>query len=161
MRASGVAETEQGAFADRDLVYRKCETATFAPRQIAEWVDQIHRALWNSKTWSQFRRRMPPEEYVRLMKSEFDEIGEPRPADRAKFEATMISGVGDGDYPPWLAQRMADWIPLDLLEKYATNEASVLNGNFWEILEEDAEKFANELRALGYTVTEMPDSEFY
>jgi hypothetical protein len=156
-----MAETEQGAFADRDLVYRKCETATFAPRQIAEWVDQIHRALRHSKTWLQFRKLMPPDEYTRLMKEQFDEDDEPRPADRAKFEASMISGVGDGDYPPWLAQRMAEWIPLHLLEKYATYEASRLNGDFWEIPEDDAESLANELRELGYTVTEMPDSEFY
>ena len=146
---------------ERDLVYRTDAMAVFAPRWIAERVDQIHRALWSSTTWGEFRSLMPHDEYERVMYRQFDEDGTDRPNDEQAFEATMIWGVGDGDYPPWLAQNMADWIPLVLLEKYGSYETSRLNGDYWEIPEENAENLAEELRALGYTVTEMPDSKFY
>lgn len=65
--------------ADRDLVYRKCGTATFAPRHLAEWVDQIHEALGQSKTWGEFRKLMPADEYQRFMNQTFDENDEERP----------------------------------------------------------------------------------
>ena len=155
-----MAEIEQQAAGERDLVYRKCETATFAPRELAEWVDQIHYALDQSKTWGQFRKLMPPDEYERFMKETFDEDDEPRPSARARFDASM-TGVESGDYPPWLAPMMDQWIPRQLLDKYATKVATTLNGDYWHIEEEDADSLAEELRALGYRVTELPDSAFY
>jgi hypothetical protein len=160
VRYSKMAEIEQGAPGERDLVYRKCGTATFAPRKLAEYVDQIHHAISQSNTWGQFRKLMPSDEYQRFMKEHFDENDEPRPPARAKFDAGT-TGLESGDYPPWLAPMMDRWIPRDLLDKYATKEATTLNGDYWEIQEEDADSLAGELRALGYRVTELPNSEFY
>lgn len=144
-----------------DLVYRAIEIAVFAPRVLAERMDQIHRALSHSKTWRQFKKNMPPDEYEEVMRQEFDEAGERRPNLSDAFNASSISGVGDGDYPRWLAPNMDEWIPLDLLEKYATREATTINGDYWDIPETEAAGLAKELRSRGYKVTEECELEFY
>lgn len=145
---------------DRHLVYKKCENAVFAPRRLAEWVSQIYSAISDSRTWGEFRVAMPADEYARIMEDQFDREDEPRPSDDSTFEPTVIWGVGDGDYPPFLAQSMDKWIPSHLLQQYATIQQTAVNGDFWEILEEDADKLADDLRALGFYVTEAPELVF-
>ena len=145
---------------ERNLFYRAVESAVFAPKSLAEKTDRINRALNKSKTWGGFRRRMPPDEYEELMRQEFDEVDEERPDASEWFDSSSISGYSDGDYPDWLQPRMDEWLPVDLLRKYAKRERSTINGDFWHIPESKASALARELRTRGYRVTKKPDLEF-
>jgi len=145
---------------DTNLVYRAVESAVFAPKSLAEKTDRINRALNKSKTWGGFRRRMPPDEYEDLMREQFDEADEERPDASELFDSDSIYGHAEGDYPPWLQPRMDEWLPLDLLRKYAKREGSTINGDYWHIPEAKASALARELRSRGYKVTKKPDLEF-
>jgi len=114
---------------ETNLVYRAVESAVFAPKSLAEKIDRINRALDKSKTWGGFRRRMPPAEYEDLMREQFDEANEERPDASEWFDSNSIHGYSEGNYPPWVQPRMDEWLPLDLLRKYAKRERSTINGD--------------------------------
>jgi hypothetical protein len=104
---------------------------------------------------------MPKGDYEQLMTQQFDEDGEERPSSSAPFESTDIGGYADGDYPMWLQPMMDQWLPADLLRKYASNESTMLNGSYWAIAKENVDALVTELRARGFVVTEAPELEFY
>jgi len=99
-----------------DIVYRVgsdgFDSALFADRDTAEYVAQIRKALYQSKTWGEFRRNLPDGEWENLQWS-LDDVSEDEP-----FKADDIPGHADGDYPKWLRQSQLDWFPKDLIEKY-------------------------------------------
>jgi hypothetical protein len=143
------------------LYYRVVEEAVFAPEDVALENHRIHEALETSRTWGDLKDTMPPEAYEELIRSQFDEDGEPRPAPFDIFNADKISGYSDGDYPPWLQPMMDQWIPRDLLTKYGSLAASVLNGNYWVIPASNVAGMVEDLRLQGFVVTERPDLKFY
>lgn len=52
----------------RDLVYGELNgNLLFIPRDRAEYLAAIHRALWSSSTWGEVRDRMPPGAYEELV----------------------------------------------------------------------------------------------
>ena len=142
------------------LLYRVVEEAVFAPADIARRMDRVFRAIEASKTWGGLARRMPKEDYEQLMRQQFDEDGEPRPPASARFESTDIGGYADGDYPIWLQAIMDQWLPVDLLKKYASKESTMLSGSYWAIAEENVAALVADLRARGFVVTEASELEF-
>ena len=120
----------------------------FAARDAAERVAQIRKALYNSKTWGQFRANLPDGEWEENLEFRFEEA----PGDGEPFTADSVPGHADGDYPEWLMQTQLDWFPPELIEKYGQVETSVLNGEMLELPADKAEVIVAELRAMGYTV---------
>jgi len=138
-----------------DIVYRVggdgYEGALFAERDSAERVAQIRRALRESTTWGQFRAALPDDEWEDDLqyRFEFDED----PADDEPFHGDMVPGYADGDYPEWLRQSQLDWMPRELIEKYAGEvSTTVLNGEVLDLPGYRAEEIAEDLRALGHRV---------
>lgn len=140
----------------------------FAPPERAMFIDQIHRAIEESNTWGEFRKRLPAGEYEKLYQEQFssdpEEIAEypdsREPRDDEKFPRD-VPGYCDGDYPPWLAQEQHQYLPRDVLKEFATREDSFLNGFFWRLDPSRAELIVNRLRSLGYIVERRDDLKFW
>lgn len=154
---------------ERVLYYRQGHDGglVFAPPERALFIDQIHRAIEDSATWGEFRKRMPAGEYQRLYEdiyssdpevlAEDEDAREPRDDEPFSHE---VPGYSDGDYPPWLAQQQHRYLPRDVLEEFATEDSSALNGPFWRIDPARTELIVERLRGLGYKVERRDDLKF-
>lgn len=136
-----------------DIVYRVggdgYQCALFAKRANAERVAQAFTALRESKTWGEFRARLPFGEWERELEYRFEEV----PADDAPFHRDMVPGYAQGDYPEWLRKSALEWFPPELIEKYAGSlEYTMLNGEALELPASRAEEIAADLRAMGHRV---------
>lgn len=148
---------------------RDGSTMTFAPPEIAEETDRIYRAITESQTWGEFRRRMPPQEYASLFDESFstdpEELAEDPdlapPANDAKFSCERVPGFCDGDYPRWIAGEQERYVPLEILRKFARREGTFLNGSFWEIPIARRDEILAALRAYGYELHEREDLAFW
>ena len=153
----------------REVSFGHDPALVFAPADVAEEVDCIHRAIARSKTWGEFRHRMPAQAYTDLYVDYFsDEPGvieeEPNavpPADDAPFSSDSVPGYCDGDYPLWIASVQERFLPRDMLQEYGTREDSFLNGPCWRIYSPRREAILGALRARGYEVTERADLNFW
>jgi hypothetical protein len=133
----------------------------FAEAGEAEHIHRIHFALENSKTWADFRRLMPTDEYAKIMEIlEENLAGDPAPSESDPFDGGLVPGYYDGDYPKWLQQSMHETLPAELLERFAIRESSVLNGPYWSIDEAHERAIVSELRRLGHTVERRDDLSF-
>ena len=143
----------------------------FAEADQAEHVSRIHRALSLSSSWGQFRRDMPSDALAELMPrilenlewedDEDHEEAPPLPEDEAPFDSSMIPGYDEGDYPEWLQASMHEVLPPELLQKFAEERSSVLNGLYWHIVPNNEEALVSDLRAQGFEVTRRDDLTFY
>jgi len=131
------------AYAGEDVIYATPERAVFHSR--------VEHALWDSKTWAEFRRVMPRKEYSRLLRELFDENDEPRPRGSDAFDVSQIPGAEESDYPGWLLQEMLHGVlPNDILEKYGQYSESFVSGPCVSIRPEDLDEVNAELERRGY-----------
>jgi hypothetical protein len=155
----------------RVLYFRRAPHDTylvFAPPERALYIDQIHRAIEESSTWGEFRKRLPAGEYHKLYEDQFssdpDVIAEDEntrePEDGEGFPRD-VPGYCDGDYPPWLAQEQAKYLPADVLKEFATRDQSVINGSFWRVDAARAKLIIERLTNLGYKVEQREDLKFW
>jgi hypothetical protein len=149
--------------------------AVFASAEDAIRSEAIHGALEESKTWGEFKSRLPEGEWdtveERLSEhygypddGEDDEADEDRPRWEdacAPFSAEEIPGFSDGDYPPWLQQCLDEVLPAEVLAQYAERKSSIFNGDFWFIPNERADEVAEALRQRGYEVEEAGFLRFF
>ena len=133
----------------------------FAESERAEEISEMHSALQSSKTWGELKSKLDPEEYERIVSARFDDNDEPRPESSEPFDRDEVPGYCDGDYPDWLQQEMDFCLPEEILEKYATDEVTSLNGNYYHIEEEHEEAICRDLRAMGFKVIKREDLYFY
>ena len=122
----------------------------FAEPDRATLIAKIHSAINSSKTWGQFRSAMPRDEYSKIVRTHFDDNGEPRPKSTDPFSSDFVPGWSDGDYPPWLQQEVGRILPRDVLLRFGEHCTSVLNGGFWLIPEERLRDICDALRARGW-----------
>lgn len=132
----------------------------FAMEDRARRVARIHEAIRKSKTWADFRRDMPRQEYSEILRI-FDDEGEPRPKGTDEFSAEILRGWSDGDYPPWLQSEMSRLIPEHILERFGKRKSTPLNGSYWSIPPEAAESMCAELSAIGWKIEHAPDMPFW
>ena len=146
----------------RILFYRMIDlngsTLVFASPDQAVEHDQIHRALVESKTWREFRRRMPRKEYARLCR-ENPELRDY--ADDDEFGSGDIRGVEDAEYPRSIAAIQDSVLPLDLLAEFATHQDAFNCSGWWRIAPERKDELFATLRDRGIKVVERKDLEFY
>jgi hypothetical protein len=140
----------------------------FAPPERALFVDQIHRAIQESTTWGEFRRRMPASEYQQLFEDIFssdpevlaEAEDEHEPADEEPFTSDCVPGFSEGDYPPWLAPEQDSCLPSELLEEFATRADTFVNGSFWRLDLKNVTLIVERLRVLGYQAEQREDLKF-
>jgi len=133
----------------------------FAEPGRATLIAKIHTAIESSKTWGQFRNAMPREAYSQIVRTAFDENGEPRPKSTDPFSGEDVPGWSDGDYPPWLQQEMGDILPREVLLRFGEYKTTVLNGGFWLIPEEHLQDICDVLRAQGWELCCAQDLNFH
>ena len=120
----------------------------FALESRAEYVARLHCALRRSKTWAEFRAGVPPKEYSGIIGS-FDENGERRPRSTDAFNPESVPGWSDGDYPPWLQQKIEQLVPRGILEAYGTLMETFINGSYWHLPPERESEIVGALEAQG------------
>lgn len=98
----------------------------FSTPERALYVSRLHDAL-GAKTWGEFKKRIPPEEWARIAK--WLEPGVPK--GRARFRSQDVPGFCDGDWPPWLKAEMGRVMPEEILRAFGTYAVTSLNGSYW------------------------------
>ena len=171
----GAKSAARPAGSHADLVFRRAphmDALVFTSLDRALEIDRLHRAISQSATWGEFRKRIGREEYERLFEDQF-EIPEPdtdpedldhynlEPKDDGPFSSDAVPGFCDGDYPPWLAQEIDAHVPRDILERFAKRDSSVLNGSFYRIESKHQEAIIKALTDAGFLVEERKDLEFW
>ena len=145
------------------LVYRhiphKPNQLVFSAEARAYYVHQIWAAIKQAKTWGQFIDLLPPHAWqeLRVLMAMDGAI----PGREVAFNAEVLPGYTDGDYPPWLQTEMAKCIPANLLTEFGVRQSSSINGSFWEILAESESRLVDRLRQLGYVVELKSDWIFW
>ena len=161
--------TWEKALCFREVAFGHDPALVFAPPDVAVEVDRIHRAIEQSKTWGEFRQRMPTRAYTELYAGRFSDDPEvlaedpdlATPADGAPFSSSEVPGYCEGDYPLWIASVQERYVPLDLLRKHGTREDSSLNGSFWRVYSPHRDAILDALRARGYELSEREDLNFW
>ena len=140
-----------------ELVYRvgpANDGVVFTTPERARYVASLNDAL-DSKTWGEFRGRIPAEEWEELMEKR-DEI----PGPSEPFKAEAVPGFCDGDWPPWLQKEILQVLPPPLVRKYAEASMTCINGVYFHIRQEDLPELLRELESRGIRATHEPDLEF-
>lgn len=129
------------------------DSAVFAPKERAELIDRIIYAIENAKTWGEFRKLMPREEYLDRFSEYDEEFDSSDPFDES------MGYDPDGLYPPWLQAEMETFIDMKVLYKFG-EPMFTSNGVYYDINEENAQKLAHWLSKQGFTVVRMQDMKF-
>jgi len=189
-RRSRPARAQRAGASDRRSVLlfypRRIESnGCFAYESDVKRVDAMHEAIrlssgWYlpSKTWGEFRRRLPRGEFealplwienegtfvyrsggryqftggddVRRLIEESDGQCVIRSSD--KFDPELIPGFSDGDWPPFLEPDQDGILPRDFCVTYGTRKYSFVSGSWWEFPLERAREMKADLEARGYRV---------
>ena len=148
----------------KKLFYREAFNGglVFAAPERAKFIEQIHQAIIQSKTWGEFRAAMPEEEYS-VLHNRIVEDWEPEdiPAGDDAFSSDSVSGYSDGDYPAWLQQEMDEVLPKEILDAYGEYVGTMLNGNYWHIDPVVETELVEKLIKLGFEVEKREDLEFW
>ncbi len=166
-----------GAFPDDEDPY-----LIFIPAESAHELAALQRAIWQSKTWGEFRRRvtgarfdevisaweaMTPEEYVQetlesrpeltrekaLAEYQALPLHERIPRDDDPFSGDAVPGVCDAFWPEWPAQEALNWFPLEVEEAYGCPGTTMHNGRYLHIPAENEREVIMALQEHGYECT--------
>ena len=113
--------------------------------------------MGESKTWGEFRKRMPPEDWAQIIDL-FAESERTVPADETPFTSDDLPMWGDDGWyiGLWPPEEAVAWFPKDLLEKYDGHDDSTNPNRYQLFLPSDAaEEIADDLRARGHRVEKM------
>jgi hypothetical protein len=129
----------------------------FARPETIEQVSACHLAVRGSRTWGDFRRLLPTEDFAKVVEA----ITDGRdyyglPEDAAEFDRAMVPGLVDGDWPAWIKQTMLSELPEEV-QSLGSAEASTLNGPFLEFDPDSLTGILDDLKNLGWTVIDRPD----
>lgn len=147
---------------DHDLIYAIHKNAPiekspdfllFMPRKLAMDLANAWDALRHSKTWGEFRSKMPADEYDDYMARSFDDCGKQRPADSEVFSPTD-EGWQDGEWPDNPEYWMDTYVPSAVMA-LGTPIANVFGGS-WILTTHEAEALSI-LREEGYQVERDDD----
>ncbi|MEO6326305.1 MAG: hypothetical protein ABIT01_04870 [Thermoanaerobaculia bacterium] len=128
----------------------------FATRERAEYVDSLHAARHQSKTWGEFKSQIGEYDWQELVEALWEE-----PPLDGPFQSEAVPGFCDGDWPPWLQKEMLCVFPAQLADKYVTADKSSINGVFYRIKESDLPDILRELEERGISAVHEPDLNFW
>ena len=122
----------------------------------AETLSACIHALEQAETWADFRRLMPADELTRLQGLMRDD-GARMPDGDKPFDADLLPGFADGDWPALIAHTMLSEVPEPVLEAFGDRGRSALNGDLVEFKAGDLPAIKAMLAQLGWRVVERPD----
>jgi hypothetical protein len=129
--------------------YLHDEALIFVPEREAVELAELRRAVGTARTWGELKANIPPKRW-RQVASAF-EVGDERlPSDDEPFDADHVPGYADGDWPDWPAQRMLEWMPSEVRERFGKLELSVLNGEYLALDPARESEIVSALRKAGY-----------
>jgi hypothetical protein len=155
------------------------EELILMPMKAALELAEVQRAIWQSQTWGEFRRRVSVERYNEVLESrealsfaEFIQnerehrpdlsdrdvlaeyqalpIDEREPSDDDPFAADAIPGVSDGFWPEWPAQQMLAWFPKEIAATYGEVIQSLSNGYFLDLPSRFEDEIVQSLQRCGF-----------
>lgn len=122
----------------------------------AETLSACIHALEQAETWADFRRLMPADELTRLQGLMRDD-GARMPDGDKPFDADLLPGFADGDWPALIAHTMLSEVPEPVLQAFGDRGRSALNGDLVEFKAGDLPAIKAMLAQLGWSVVERPD----
>lgn len=127
--------------------------------RLAERIHRLHVALQTCKTWGELRSSVSERDYKSIVDDYYWNDSESRhvPAPDEPFDAELVGGYGDGDYPPWAKQLVERYLPSELLQKHAKREWNMVNGSWWTIPVEQWADLKRELEQRGFKLAERSD----
>lgn len=152
-------DAEQGTDTLVYGVFQGDEVA-FLPRQQAQGLAQLWRALDSAQTWGQFRRMVPAHIYEEVVSAVGDSENmaeDGLPHSDAPFDRDEIPGHTDGDWPALPARQMLDWVPQEVRERYGRVVSTRFNGDYLVFRARDATAVAQALQGHGYTCVRDDD----
>jgi hypothetical protein len=149
---------------EKELVYGVWAEAQFVvlPKSRATRLARIQDAFAESKTWGEFKQRIPQELYKRILESikenqvtyETDERDVKLPAANDPFLADNLPENDEGTWFPWPGREMMESLPEEIQSRFGKIEESMCGGAFLEIDPSNGARVIQELERLGYECVE-------
>ena len=134
-----------------DVVYGELGDAlVLIPRDRAEELANVRRAVQGSTTWGELWSRLSEERRAQIAEAFGDE--EEVPAHDVTLDDVRVPGWDDGDWPEWPAQAMLNWVPAEV-QALGTEGSTRLNGEQLELGPERYVDVVAAMEAAGYAMT--------
>lgn len=147
------------------------EGLVFLERGYAVEIRDFRNALYKAVTWGELRSMVSEERYQetfeawkeyeldRLMDEEDneEELEVPLPNPDEVFDAELVPGYADGDWPEFAQRAMNTWVDDEIIEEYGWYVETIFNGYYPVIAFENEEKVVSLLKKQGYICT--PDAD--
>ena len=132
-----------------DIVYGDLGGAlVLVPRDRAEELATVRRAVQDSATWGELRSRLSAERRAELSKA----YGEnEQPADDTTLVDEPVPGWDDGDWPEAPIQAMLDWVP-DEVQALGEEVSTRLSGEHLGLEPARTDEVVAAMEAAGYTM---------
>jgi len=140
---------------EKDLVYGTLpnDILVFMPQQEALEKARVWQALNTAKTWGAFKDAIPDRFYEEVLELLEMVNEESEPDAEAPFDAEMIPGHADGDWPSWPLQEMLDWMPTDVQQRFGERVNTMMLGYMLRLQAADETEIVAAMEAHGYSCT--------
>ena len=131
------------------------DSFVFADEARAIRTNQLHRALFRSKTWADLKAAVHPDDYgfiVYMFYDYNDELAETEPTGEINWEFCHMDSYTGAIYPAFLIYDMEDIIPQDVLAEFGSGEIITDYGSYRQIKAVKLVPMISALTALGYEV---------
>jgi hypothetical protein len=126
----------------------------FIPEAEAKRLAAIYDAIYTSKTWGDFVRQMPPDDLQDVL-ARFSDYDIDPPKKEDKFTDDFLPpAYFDGDWPDWAQQKMFQWVPSSIIEKYGTAMPTTINGSYLILDPARKAEIVAEMQAAGFDCME-------
>lgn len=148
------------------LVFRwndPLQSFVFADLDQAIRTDQMHRALFHCKTWSELKSAVHPDEYGFLVYMHYDfddKKAEIEPDGEINWDFFSKDSYRNGSNPAFLIYSMNEIIPADILEEFGTYEIFTEVFSYRRITADKLVPMITSLTARGYDVAPAGDLIF-
>lgn len=148
------------------LLYRWNETMesfVFADEVSAIRTDQLHRAIYRSKTWADLKAAVHPDDYwfvVSMFHDHDENTASIEPTGDIDWNFYDQETYSEGIYPSFLIYDMEDIIPDNILQMYGSEEVITDYGSYRRIAPKNLVPMITALTNRGYEVAPAGDLIF-
>jgi hypothetical protein len=144
-------------------VVERPDVVAFATPERIRYIARIRSAAYGSRTWAEFRRAAPRDEYGRILRMMLGDNGEPRPKGSDTFSYNNVPGEGFSSFPPALTDDLVSaGLPAAIYKKYAELWDNILSGESGESIEPQyLDEIKAELERRGYVLIDGSNDELF
>lgn len=131
------------------------DSFVFADEARAIRTNQLHRALFRSKTWADLKAAVHPDEYEFIVYKYYDyndELAETELTGEINWEFCDKDSYMGAIYPAFLIYEMENIIPEDVLKSFGSDEIITDYGSYRQIKPDKLVPMISALTARGYEV---------